>query len=132
MSNEELEDTAKNTGISVDVLKTGDLSVVNIKRLNATQLNHLNSKLNRDVSMYKYTPRSTTYNVRYVPSVMNPLRYIDTEQIEKLRSTGLTEDEIRKLMKYVENKNEINLYMPAIDEIIKLAKSKGFVIKDKK
>ena len=29
-------------------------------------------------------------------------------------------------------KNEINLYMPAIDEIIKLAKSKGFVVKDKK
>lgn len=29
-------------------------------------------------------------------------------------------------------KNLINLYMPTIDEIIKLAKSKGFVIKDKK
>lgn len=29
-------------------------------------------------------------------------------------------------------KNAINLYMPAIDEIIKLAKSKGFVVKDKK
>jgi hypothetical protein len=29
-------------------------------------------------------------------------------------------------------KNLINLYIPSIDEIIKLAKSKGFVIKDKK
>ena len=29
-------------------------------------------------------------------------------------------------------KNLINLYMPNIDEILKLAKSKGFVIKDKK
>ena len=29
-------------------------------------------------------------------------------------------------------KNEINLYIPNIDEILKLAKSKGFVIKDKK
>ena len=29
-------------------------------------------------------------------------------------------------------KNEINLYMPSIDEILKLAKSKGFALKDKK
>jgi len=29
-------------------------------------------------------------------------------------------------------KNSINLYMPTIDEIVKLAKAKGFVIKDKK
>ena len=29
-------------------------------------------------------------------------------------------------------KNLINLYIPTIDEILKLAKSKGFVIKDKK
>lgn len=29
-------------------------------------------------------------------------------------------------------KNQINLYIPSIDEILKLAKSKGFVLKDKK
>ena len=29
-------------------------------------------------------------------------------------------------------KNLINLYMPTIDDILKLAKSKGFIIRDKK